>query len=144
MAIQHCESFLLETLTGTHDFSSDVIKIALFTGDATFSSATTTYSATNEITAGDGYTAGGATMTVSSTYPKIESQAGAVRFDAATWAFTASKLIRWALVYNSSQSNKAILSIDLGSEITANGPFTLNFPLSAPPLIYQRAPMPAS
>jgi len=143
MSIQHCESFLLETLLAIHDFSSDVIKVALFNGDARFDSETTAYSSTNEVPNGGGYTTGGQALTLVSTYPKIEARAGAVRYEPVTWTFTANATLRWALIYNSSKANRAILSIDLGTPRTLLGEFILNFPLAAAPIINQRAPMPS-
>jgi hypothetical protein len=143
MAIQFCESYVLESIQAIHDFSSDTIKIALYTGDASFDADTTAYTATNEVPTGNGYTTGGATLVLSATYPKIEANGAAVRFDTAEWTFSATKLIKWALIYNSSKSNKAILSLNFGSERSATGTFRVNFPLSAPPLIYHTAPIPA-
>jgi hypothetical protein len=44
-----CTSFKVELLTGTHDFSSDVFKIALYTEDATVRGRYTVYSTANEV-----------------------------------------------------------------------------------------------
>lgn len=140
MTIQYCESFLLEQLQGVHDFSSDTIKIALFDNSASFDEDTTAYSATNEISDA-GYTAGGATLAVSATYPKIETNVGAaVRFDTVSWTLSGNVTIRWALVYNATESNKAILSIDLGGPRTYTSTFEVEFPLSVQPIINSRAP----
>jgi len=76
-----------------------------------------------------------------STYPKIEQGQGAVRFvTPVEWTFDNGKLIKWALLYNASKSNKTILSVELSKEVSAIGPFRLNFPLSAAPIINHRAP----
>ena len=132
MSVALCGSFLLECLTGTHDLSTDTIKAALFSEDASFDFDTTAYAATNEIANGDGYTTGGATLTLSSGYPQLVSDKAAVRFEDQVWTFTASRSVRWALIYNSSKSNRAILSIDFGNTRNVNGVFTLKFPLTAP------------
>jgi hypothetical protein len=61
-----CTSFKVDLLDGEHDFGADTFKIALYTSSATLDATTTAYSATNE-TSGTGYTAGGNTLTVSTT-----------------------------------------------------------------------------
>lgn len=138
--IQYCKSFLLEQLQGVHDFSSDTIKIALFDGSASFDDDTTAYSTSNEIS-DSGYTAGGATLALSTGYPQIESGMGAVRFDAPSWTLAGSVAVRWALIYNATESNKAILSIDLfGQAKTLSGPLTVTFPTNMAPIINNRAP----
>jgi hypothetical protein len=142
MSIAICSSFLLECLTGVHDLSTDVIKCALFDGSADFDIDTTAYSTTNEAVAGDGYTAGGVTLALSSGYPQIENDRAGVRFDDASWTLTANKTVRWALIYNSSKSNKAILSIDLfGQARTVTGSFSLGFPLALAPIINLSCPV---
>jgi len=145
VTIQYCESFLLEQLQAVHDFSSDAIKLALFDSNASFSRSTTAYSTSNELVGG-GYTAGGQSLTLASGYPKIETTASggimaAVRFEipAATWTFTDVLRPAWALMYNASQSDKAILSIRLGSR-AAVGPYSITFPLSINPIIHISAP----
>ena len=142
MTIQYCQSFLLEQLTGTHDFSSDTIKLALFDVNASFDQDTTTYSTANELANGTGYTTGGATMALASGYPKIENGFGAVRFatPAATWTFTSIKNPTWALMYNASKSNRAIMSIFFSNR-SAFGDFSITFPLSLDPIITAKAPM---
>lgn len=135
MSAALCGSFLLECLTGTHVLSTDTLKVALFDENASFNIDTTAYSATNELATGNGYTTGGATLVLSSGYPQLESDKAAVRFDDAAWTFTAAKSVQWALIYNSSKSNRAILSIDFGGPRSVNGVFTLKFPLAAPPPI---------
>jgi len=142
VTIQYCQSFLLEQLTGVHDFSSDTFKLALFDANAHFDQDTTAYSTSNEIANGTGYTTGGATLALASGYPKIEGNYAAVRFGtpAASWTFTSIKNPTWALLYNTTASNKAILSIYFGNR-SAFGDFSITFPLSLDPIITARAPM---
>jgi hypothetical protein len=71
MSIQFCQSFLLEQLLAVHDFSSDDIKVALFGKTVTLDHDTTVYSATGEVTSGNGYTAGGSILTLTAGYQKI-------------------------------------------------------------------------
>lgn len=141
MTIRHCESFLLEQLQGVHDFSSDTIKLALFDDNASFSRDTTAYTTTNELASGSGYTTGGATLVPASGYPKIENGSAAVRFTipAATWTLATPHTIAWALMYNASKSDRAIMSIAFGTR-TAVGPFSITFPLSINPIIRASAP----
>jgi hypothetical protein len=119
-----CTSFKVELLTGTHDFSSDTFKIALYTGAATLGADTTAYSVSNEVSA-SGYAAGGNTLTVS-TAPTSSSTTAYVSFANTSWssAFTA----RGALIYNSSKSNKAVAVLDFGADKTSSGTFTVTFP----------------
>lgn len=129
-----CNSFKLELVQGIHDFSSDTIKIALYTSSATLNKDTTAYSATNEAS-GTGYSAGGATMTLTSTYPKIVSDAVEVRFDTVTWS-SADFTCRGALIYNSSKANRAIHVIDFGNDVgPSGGNFSFYAPVAAPAIV---------
>lgn len=120
-----CTSFKLELLSGTHDFSSDTFKLALYSSSATLNADTTAYSATNEVS-GTGYTAGGETATVAST----ASGGGAayVDFSDVTWS-SATFSTRGALLYNSSKSNRAVAVFDFGeTKSVSGGDFTVQFP----------------
>ena len=60
-----CTSFKKELMEAKHNFlnsGGNTFKIALYTNSASFTAATTAYTATNEIT-GTGYTAAGNTLT---------------------------------------------------------------------------------
>lgn len=133
MTIYHLESFLLDQVKGVHNFELDTIKLALFSG--VISASTEAYSTLGEVASGDGYTAGGLTLTLTSSYPKIEMGSGAVRYEPAVWTFTAPKTIRSALMYNASKSGKAILMIDFGRPRTCIETFRVRFPLAAGPVI---------
>lgn len=129
MSAQHslCNSFRLELLQGVHDFTSDTFKCALYTSSASIGASTTAYSTTNEVS-GTGYTAGGATLTVASGYPKVNASAeygiaagrvALVDFNDTSWSgsnFSA----RYGLIYNSSKSNKAVAVIDFGADVGVN------------------------
>tara|TARA_B100000902_G_C27010843_1_gene764708 strand:- start:196 stop:633 length:438 start_codon:yes stop_codon:yes gene_type:complete len=126
-----CNSFKEELLGGVHDLDTDSLKIALIKGShsGTYGAATTNYSDvtgnTDEAT-GAGYTAGGqvldsATITLS----------GSTAFvDFADEVFSnATVSADGAIIYNSSQSNKAIAVFNFGSTVTStNGDFTIVFP----------------
>lgn len=130
MAITQCmvSSFKTEILNGTHNMSSDTIKIALYTSSATLDATTTVYSATNEVS-GTGYTAGGNTLTGQTV--SLDGTTAIVTFSNTTWS-SATITARGALIYNSSKSNKAIAVLDFGADKTStSGNFTINFPTAA-------------
>ena len=123
-----CTSFKQELLTGTHNFTNgtgDTFKIALFTSSATLDASTTAYSTTNE-TSGTGYTAGGNTLT--NVTPTTSGTTAFTDFADTTWS-TASITARGALIYNSTDSNKAVVVLDFGADKTSTaGDFTIQFP----------------
>lgn len=117
-------SFKAQLYQGIHDLTTDVIKIALYTGDANLNADTTVYSATNEIT-GTGYTAGGKIMT--GVTVNTSGYTAYVDFDNVVWnpgIFTA----RCALIYNSSKGNKSVAVLDFGSDKTSTSTFTITMP----------------
>ena len=126
-----CTSFKVELLKGVHDFTAttgDTFKIALYTSDASLGAGTTAFSTSNEIsnTSGSAYSSGGATLT--SVTP---TTSGTTAFcDFADVSFTsASFTANGALIYNSSQSNKAVAVIAFGGDKTvSSGTFTIQFP----------------
>ena len=126
-----CTSFKQEILVGTHNFTAttgDTFKIALFTSSATLGAGTTAFSATNEITntSGTAYTSGGATLT--SVTPTTSGTTAFCDFDDVSYT-SASFTANGALIYNSSQSNKAVCAIAFGSDKTVtSGTFTIQFP----------------
>lgn len=124
-------SFKVDLLSGTMDFTSgtgDTFKMALYTSSATLGPTTTAYSATNEIS-GTGYTAGGNTLIVSQS-PTSGGTTAFISFSNTTWT-SASFTCRGALIYNSSQSNKAVAVFDFGSDKTVvAGTFTVSFPVA--------------
>jgi hypothetical protein len=122
-----CTSFKSEALQGVHDFTTDTFKIALYTSSATLSAATTAYSATNEVS-GTGYTAGGETLTVTGGSVSTSGTTAYVDFSDVTWS-TATITARGALIYNSSQANKAVAVLDFGSDKTSTaGDFVVTMP----------------
>jgi hypothetical protein len=136
----YCQSFIDELTEGVHNLDTDVIKIALYTDSASLSPSTTTaYSATNEVS-GTGYSSGGKTFSLTSGFPAQSASTGqkSYRFDDVTWT-SASFTARGALIYNSSQSNKAIMILDFGGNRTVtSSTFTVSNPTTVPPLIALR------
>jgi len=123
-----CTSFKTQLLTGTHDFTNgtgDTFKIALFTRAATLDANTTAYSTSNEAS-GTGYTAGGNTLT--NVTPTSSGTTAFTDFADTTWS-SASVTARGALIYNSTESDAAVVVLDFGSDKTSTaGDFTIQFP----------------
>lgn len=134
-----CTSFKVELLNGIHAFGTSVVraattadtfKIALYTSSATLDATTTAYSTSNEVT-GTGYTAGGNTLssTTPSSYPPTSSGTTAyLGFNNTTWS-TSTITANGAVIYNSTQSNKAVAVLAFGGDKSSTaGDFTIQFP----------------
>ena len=120
-----CTSFKSEVLQEGHQLATDTIKIALYTSSASLDATTTAYSSSNEVS-GTGYTATGVTLTSTA----VSTTGTTAHFDAddPTWT-SASFTARGALIYNSSNSNKAIAVLAFGGDFTvAGGTFKIVFP----------------
>lgn len=128
-------SFKVEILNGIHAFgttvarggtTADTFKIALYTSSASLDATTTAYSVTNEVS-GTGYSAGGNTLTVSQV-PTSTSTTAWLDFADTTWS-SATITANGALIYNSTQSDKAVAILAFGGDKTStNGDFTIVFP----------------
>ena len=120
-----CTSFKADLLNKEQDLAADTLKIALYTSSATLGAATTAYSTTNEIS-GTGYTAGGVTLTSTT----VATTGTTAYFDADDPEWTsASFTARGALIYNSTNADKAIAVLDFGGDFTvSSGTFRIVFP----------------
>ena len=140
-----CTSFLGELMTATHNFgtapiraasTADTFKAALYFASATVNASTTAYSTTGEVTntSGSGYTAGGTTVTngTAPTATNSSSTAGTAYWTPTasfSWsALTVTTAFDAVLIYNSSQSNKAVSVHTFGSQTITSGTFTLTMP----------------
>jgi len=102
-----------------------VFKIALYTSSASLGASTTTYSTSNEVT-GTGYTAGGNTLTTVA--PTSSGTTAFLDFNDTTWS-TATITANGALIYNSTQGDKAVAVLAFGGDKTSTaGDFTIVFP----------------
>ena len=124
-----CTSFKVELLAGTHNFTTgtgDTYKLALYDNSASFTAATTAYTATNEVS-GTGYSAGGGTLT--NVTPTSSGTTAFIDFDDLTFS-TATITARGALIYNSSAAgDPAVCILDFGGDKTSTaGDFTIVFP----------------
>jgi hypothetical protein len=122
-------SFKSQLMSGTHDFDNPgghTFKIALYTSSATLDASTTAYSATNEVAATGGYSAGGNTLTAVS--PTTSGTTAYVDFADSTWS-SSTITANGALIYNNTSSNAAVVSLAFGSDkSSSNGDFQIIFP----------------
>jgi hypothetical protein len=115
-----------------HNFTTstgNAFKIALYTSSSNLSAATTAYggaTATNEVT-GTGYTAGGTGLT--NVTPTTSGTTAYTDFNPdVTWS-TSTITARGALIYNSTNANRAVVTLDFGSDKSSSaGDFTIVFP----------------
>lgn len=129
-----CTSFKQELLQAKHDFTASTghtFKIALYTNSASFTAATTDYTATNEVANSGSYSAGGGTLTNIS-----PTTTGTTAFtDFADITFTSATITaRGALIYNTTTGGGAgttntVAVLDFGSDKTSTaGDFQILFP----------------
>jgi hypothetical protein len=119
-----CSSFKQESWLGIHDLDTDVLKFALYTGQADLSQATTVYTTSQEVV-GAGYTVGGEILT--GVQVLLSGTTAYVTFNNPVWT-GASFTCRGGLIYNTSKANRAIAVIDFGADKTASGTFTITLP----------------
>ena len=123
-----CTSFKVELLKGVHNFTAttgNTFKIALYTSSASLGAGTTAYVTTGQAT-GTNYTAGGSALT--SVTPTTSSTTAVCDFADLTFS-NATVTARGCLIYNDTQSDKAVCAIDFGGDKTSTaGDFTIVFP----------------
>ena len=126
-----CTSFKKELLEAKHDFllsGGDTFKLALYTSSATMSAATTAYTTTNEVS-GTNYTAKGGTLT--RVNPTTSGTTAFTDFADLTFG-TATVTARGCMIYNDTNGDKSVASIDFGGDKTSTaGDFTIVFPAAA-------------
>ena len=145
-----CTSFMSQLMLGEHQLgtasltsrgsltspTTDTLKAALYLASATVNASTTAYSATNEVS-GTGYTAGGVTVTnaTAPTSTNTSATAGVAFFTPSAsityTTVTLSTAFDAVLIYNSTQSNKAISVHTFGSQTITAGTFTLTMPANS-------------
>ena len=148
-----CNSFKVEILQGGHNFNDssgaptgNAFKLALFSSDsASLSKSTTVYTAPSSANAvptntlevsqsqtdggasNTGYTAGGTALTPSAD-PVLSSDTACVKFNDVSFT-SATFTARGCLIYNSTNSNKAVCAVNFGADKTVtSGTFTVQFP----------------
>ena len=125
-----CTSFKVELMKAVHNFTNgtgNTFKLALYDNSASFTAATTAYTATNEVANSGTYSAGGGTLT-NVTPPS----SGTTAFtDFADLSFTSATITAYgALIYNDTAAgDPAVCVLDFGGAKTStNGTFTIIFP----------------
>jgi hypothetical protein len=123
-------------MLGTHNFATggNAFKIALYaeggggksSTTATLGAATTAYTTTGEVANSGSYAAGGGTLT-----KVAPATSGTTAFtDFADISFTTATITAMgALIYNDTNSDKAVAVLDFSSNKTStSGTFTVQFP----------------
>ena len=113
-------SFKQEMLQAGQNLATDTLKMALYTAFSDIGQLTTVYTTDNEVPTGNGYTAGGETVTgVTISTQTTGPNAGTVyvNFDNVSWP-GADFIARGALIYNTTRSNKTVAVLDFGSDKT--------------------------
>lgn len=125
-----CTSFKVQLMQGVHNFTTgtgNTFKLALYDNSASFTAATTAYTATNEVAASGTYAAGGGSLT-----NVTPTSTGTTAFtDFADLSFTSATITAFgALIYNDTAAgDPAVCVLDFGGAKTStSGTFTIIFP----------------
>lgn len=122
-----CTSFKQELLVGTHNFTNGAnsFKLALYTSSATLGAATTAFTTTGQAS-GTNYSSGGSALT--NVTPFATGTTAVCDFNDLTFS-NATITARGCLIYNDTQSDKAVCAVDFGGDKTSTaGDFTVVFP----------------
>ena len=132
-----CTSFKTELLTGTHNFTNstgDSFKLALYAissggksnTTASLDATTTAFTTTGEVASSGSYATGGGTLT--NVTPTSSGTTAFTDFNDLSFT-TATITARGALIYNDTDSDKAVAVLDFGGDKTSTaGTFTIQFP----------------
>ena len=132
-----CTSWKVEVMLGMHAHGTTVVrgattkdsfKAALYLATATVNASTTAYSSTNEVS-GTNYSAGGVAVTngtdpTSSSTTAIWTPTASITYT----TVTLSTAFDAVLIYNSTQSNRAVSVHTFGSQTVTAGTFVLTMP----------------
>ena len=124
-----CTSFKVELMTATHNFTNstgNTFNIAMYTNSASFTAATTAYTASNEVT-GTAYVAKGNTLV--NVTPTSSSTTAFTDFGDSTWS-SSTITARGAMIFNDTASgDPSVVILDFGSDkSSSSGDFTIVFP----------------
>tara|TARA_R100001369_G_scaffold43189_1_gene69361 strand:- start:929 stop:1357 length:429 start_codon:yes stop_codon:yes gene_type:complete len=124
-------SFKKELMEATHNFtnsSGNSFKLALYTSSATLGAATTAFTTTGQAS-GTNYTSGGSALT--NVTPTSSGTTGFADFADLTFS-TATITARGCMIYNDTNGDKSVATIDFGGDKTStSGDFTVVFPAAA-------------
>jgi hypothetical protein len=142
-----CTSFKSELLQGLHQFGpnagtvtiatrgsvtapvNDVFKVALFLDAATLGAGTAAYSTTSECTASGSYALGGSQLVmVAPAVTSTTAYVGPASAATLQWTTFTATGFSAALLYNSTQGNRAVSVHTFASQSITAGTFTITFP----------------
>jgi hypothetical protein len=123
-------SFKQQLLQGVHNFTNgtgNTFKLALYDNNASFTAATTAYTASNEVGNSGSYAAGGGALT--NVTPTTSGTTAFTDFDDLTFT-SATITARGALIYNDTVAgDPAVVVLDFGSDKASTaGDFQIVFP----------------
>ena len=123
-----CTSFKAEVAQGLHNFTrstGNVFKLALYVATANLGADTQTYTTQGEAS-GTNYSPGGLALT--NITPLSASLTGYWSFDDLTFS-NVTLTCAGALIYNSTNGNRAVCVLNFGSTVTKTGQdLTITFP----------------
>ena len=124
-----CTSFKVELMTATHNFTNstgNTFNIAMYDNNASFTAATTAYTATDEVT-GTAYVAKGNTLV--NVTPTSTGTTAFTDFGDSTWS-SSTITARGAMIFNDTASgDPSVVILDFGSDkSSSSGDFTIVFP----------------
>ena len=125
-----CTSFKQEILQAVHNFTTstgNTFKLALYNNSASFTAATTAYTATNEVANSGSYAAGGGALT--NVTPTTSGTTAFTDFDDLTFT-SATITARGALIYNDTAAGDPTVAVlDFGADKTSTaGDFQIVMP----------------
>ena len=139
-----CTSFKVDLFNAVHAFyaantpahtvsTADTFKAALYLASATINSTTTAYTATGEVAVGGGYSAGGIVTGVFTQPTDGGSGTTAYVQPANSLVYSNSTFASFdcVLIYNNTQSNKAVSVHTFTAQTITSGTFTLTMPTAS-------------
>ena len=119
-------SFAQELLKGAHNFTTNTIKLALYTANPYTTSSTAYTSGSANQVSGTGYTTGGNTL--GSPVVANQTNVATLTFAQSQWT-SATFGAAFGVIYNNSASDKLVVVLDFGgTKSCSNGTFTITFP----------------
>ena len=135
-----CNAFKKELMLGTHNFATNgnAFKLALYaeggggksSTTATLGHGTTAFTTTGEIANSGSYTSGGGTLTKVAPSVASSTSSATAFTDFTDLSFTTATITAMgALIYNDTNSDKAVCVLDFTNNKTStSGTFTIQFP----------------
>ena len=122
-------SFAQELMKGSHNFTSNTIKLALYSAGsgAPYAVSSTIYesSVSNQVS-GTGYTTGGNTL--NNAVVANQTNVATLTFDQTQWT-SATFGAAYGVIYNDTSGDKLVVVLDFGgTKSCSNGTFTITFP----------------